>query len=284
MPANRIIVSSRAMHARIMAARKDDQIIGFVPTLGNLHEGHARLMRALRPQCDLLITSIFVNPTQFAEHEDLDTYPRSDKQDLRLCWQEQNDLIFRPAAHDIYVGGQKPLTLINVPTMTLLHCGGTRPHFFPAVLTIVNLLFNIVLPHKAAFGKKDFQQLRLVQIMTKELHLPVEIVPVDTGRAADGLALSSRNQYLTAAERKIAPKLYATLLDLSRRGDTDYRALEEEGMRRLHAHGFKPEYVHVCRADNLQPAQSRVKNAVILAAAWLGRARLIDNVPLATAA
>ena len=267
-----------------MAGRKAGKVIGFVPTLGNLHEGHARLMRALRPQCDLLVTSIFVNPTQFAEHEDLDTYPRSEEQDLLLCWREQNDLVFQPDARAIYVGGRKPLTLINIPAMTLLHCGGTRPHFFPAVLTIVNLLFNIVLPHKTAFGKKDFQQLRLTQIMTKELHLPVEVVPVDTGRAADGLALSSRNQYLTTSERKIAPKLYATLVELSKRGTTAYRALEQEGMRRLEKHGFKPEYVHVCRADDLLPAQPQDQNVVILAAAWLGKARLIDNVPLGSMA
>ena len=293
MHPDNIITRPQEMRQRSLEARKLGKSIGFVPTLGNLHEGHAKLMRALRPECDILVSSIFINPTQFAEHEDLDTYPRSTVEDLNLCRVEKNDLVFLPKAEDIYAGGKKPLTLIDIPSMTGLLCGGTRPHFFPAVITIVNLLFNILLPHKAAFGKKDFQQLRLIRIMTKELHLPTQIVAVDTGRAPDGLALSSRNRYLTAAERRIAPRLYGTLKDLSKdlnkdpgkdlssQKQNDYRELEQDGMRRLRQHGFKPEYVQVCRTEDLLPAVGPADKPVILAAAWLGKARLIDNVPMA---
>ena len=244
-------------------------------------------MRALRGKCDLLVVSIFINPIQFAANEDYENYPRTEKEDLRICADEGADIVFVPQAEDIYITGNQPLTRVDISSMTGLHCGVSRPPHFIGVLTIVSLLFNIVKPHLAAFGKKDFQQLRLVEIMVRELHIPVELVAVETGRTSNGLALSSRNRYLTVRERKIAPEFYATLCELRRRiekGERDYRRMEMEGAHRLNDAGMRVDYVHICRCEDLLPAQgkedARDENLVILGAVYLGEARLIDNVLL----
>ena len=276
-----IIRSPQEMSALADKLRREGKSIGFVPTLGNLHEGHSKLMHNIRSCCDVLVVSIFVNPTQFAEGEDLDAYPRTEEQDLQICTTAGAKAVFIPRAEDIYVTGKHPLTQVNISTMTGLHCGVSRPPHFIGVLTIVALLFNLVKPHHAAFGKKDFQQLRLVQIMVKELHFPVNIIAVDTGRADDGLALSSRNRYLTKQQRAIAPQFYATLQQLAgeiQGGNKDYQQLEEQALTRLQKIGFRPDYIHICRQSDLQPASPDDKQPVILGAAYLGKARLIDNI------
>ena len=263
------------------AANRQGKTIGFVPTLGNLHRGHRYLMQSLRGKCDLLVVSVFVNLAQFAANEDYTSYPSTEEEDKRICAMEKVDLIFIPKAEDIYISGALPLTRVDIPTMTGLHCGVSRPPHFSGVLTIVNLFFNIVKPHLAAFGKKDFQQLRLVEIMVQELHIPVELVAVDTGREESGLALSSRNRYLTEEEHKRAPRLYVVLCELEKaikEGERNYRLLEEEGTRLLTAAAAKVDYVHISRCSDLQPAEEKDKDIVILAAVYLGKARLIDNV------
>ena len=263
--------------------RKRGESIGFVPTLGNLHKGHRYLMQALRGECDRLVVSIFINPTQFAADEDYKTYPRTEQEDLQICEEEKVDLVFIPRAEDIYLRGTNPLTQVDIPSMTGLHCGVSRPPHFIGVLTVVNLLFNLVKPHSAAFGKKDFQQLHLVKLMVQELHIPVEIVSVETGRTDDGLALSSRNRYLTSQERDIAPQFYATLCMIAekiKQGARDYRLLELEGTTHLDKKGMKVDYIHISRCEDLLPAHKNDKDIIILGAIYLGKSRLIDNVPL----
>ena len=275
----KVIRSPAAMFQWSEEVRRQNKTIGFVPTLGNLHRGHGYLMRALRDRCDLLVVSIFINPTQFAANEDYANYPRTEEEDKRICAAEKVDLIFIPAAEDIYV--KLPLTKIDVPTMTGLHCGMSRPSHFSGVLMIVNLFLNIVVPHWMALGKKDFQQLRVIEIMVQELHIPVELVAVDTGRERDGLALSSRNRYLTQDQRPRAPQLYAVLSQLKsaiEKGERNYRLLEEQASHLLGAAKMKVDYVHISRSDDLQPAEKVDKELVILAAVYLGKARLIDNV------
>ncbi len=275
----KVIRSPSAMFQWSEEVRRQNKTIGFVPTLGNLHLGHGYLMRALRDRCDLLVVSIFINPTQFAANEDYANYPRTEEEDKRICAAEKVDLIFIPAAEDIYV--KPPLTKIDIPTMTGLHCGMSRPSHFSGVLMIVNLFLNIVVPHWMALGKKDFQQLRVIEIMVQELHIPVELVAVDTGREKDGLALSSRNRYLTQDQRPRAPQLYAVLSQLKsaiEKGERNYRLLEEQASHLLGAAKMKVDYVHISRSDDLQPAEKMDKELVILAAVYLGNARLIDNV------
>lgn len=276
-----VIRSPAAMREWSEEARRQNKTIGFVPTLGNLHEGHSYLMRALRNKCDLLVVSIFINPTQFAADEDYANYPRTEKEDRSICAAERVDVVFIPAAEEIYITGNHPLTRVDIPTMTGLHCGVSRPSHFSGVLTVVNLFLNIVKPHLTAFGKKDFQQLRLVEIMIRELHIPVELIAVETGREENGLALSSRNRYLTQQEHSRAPALYAALSELKKaiyEGERDYRLLEERGSHLLRAARMKVDYVHISRCNDLQPAERADKEIVILAAVYLGRARLIDNI------
>lgn len=281
----RIIHSPQEMLRVVDELRQNNKTIGFVPTLGNLHEGHAKLIKEVNANSQVSVVSIFVNPVQFSESEDLDAYPHSEEQDIELCRKEQVDLVFLPSATEIYAASHHPLTQVNIPSMSGLHCGISRPSHFMGVLTIVALLFNLVKPHCAAFGKKDFQQLRLIQIMTEELHFPIKILPVDTGRADDGLALSSRNIYLTAKERELAPQFYKQLQKIATRitsGSIDYRALEKEAMNELQKLGFKPDYVNLAKQSDLQPASPQDKDLVILGAVYLGKARLIDNLDLRT--
>ncbi len=281
----RIIHSPQEMLSAVDELRRDGKTIGFVPTLGNMHQGHAKLIQEVNAKSQVSIVSIFVNPVQFSANEDLEDYPHSEKKDIELCKQEQVDIVFLPSASDIYAGGQHPLTQVNIPSMSGLHCGVSRPTHFMGVLTIVALLFNLVKPHCAAFGKKDFQQLRLIQTMAEELHFPIKILAVDTGRAADGLALSSRNMYLTKEERQLAPQFYKQLQSIAKKASDssiDYRVLEEEAKSNLTELGFKPDYVNIVLQSNLQPATPQDKDLVILGAVYLGKARLIDNLELAS--
>ena len=263
--------------------RRDGKRIGFVPTLGNLHQGHAKLIETIKDRCDVVVVSIFVNPVQFGASEDLANYPRSEEEDLIICKEQGAGIVFLPQAEDIYAEGKHPRTQVNIPTISPLHCGISRPNHFMGVLTIVSLLFNLVKPACSTFGKKDFQQLRMIEIMTKELHFPVEIIPVDTGRAEDGLALSSRNRYLTPEERVLAPRFYKCLCSVAdkiRAGGKDFRVLEQNAVAQLAEEGFKNDYVHIALQDNLREANAGDKGVVVLGAVYLGKARLIDNVIL----
>ncbi len=255
--------------------------VALVPTMGNLHEGHLTLVRHAREVADAVVVSIFVNPLQFDRKEDLEAYPRTPEEDKALLAAEDVDLVFTPAVEAIYPLSMDVHTRVEVPGLSDIFCGASRPGHFVGVATIVCKLFNMVQPHCALFGKKDFQQLLIIRRMVEDLAMPVEIIGVDTVREADGLAMSSRNNYLDEAQRARAPALYAALrrtADALREGRKDFALLEEEATRMIAGAGLKPDYLGIRRvADLAEPGQDDT-SLVILGAAYLGLARLIDNL------
>ncbi len=263
--------------------RRRDSRIAFVPTMGNLHEGHRRLMRVAREHGDVVVASIYVNPLQFGANEDLASYPRTPEDDIAALHEERVDLLFMPSDADMVPRGQDQMTRVEVPGLSDVLCGASRPGHFRGVTTVVNRLFNLVRPAVAVFGKKDYQQLFLIRRMVEDLGMPVSIVGVDTVRDADGLALSSRNGYLNPSERETAPQLHAMLRELADqiRGPGGYRpAMLAPAAERLRQTGFRPDYLSVRRTSDLAEAGSADREFVILAAAWLGRTRLIDNLEM----
>ena len=254
--------------------------VGFVPTMGNLHEGHLQLVRRARALCDRVVVSVFVNPTQFGPSEDFARYPRTLEQDAARLRQADADLLFAPAVDAVYPRGTEALTRVSVPVVTQPLEGEFRPGHFDGVAGVVAILLNLVQPDVAVFGQKDYQQLLVVRRMVADLHLPVEIVGEPTQREPDGLALSSRNQYLNAEERSIAPGLHRCLVAVGERlrnGERDFAQLEAEAVKLLKNQGFKPQYLRICAADLSAPAVTGVE-WVVLVAAYLGATRLIDNL------
>lgn len=267
----------RAYHAQHRAGKR----IAFVPTMGNLHAGHLKLVQVARQYADAVVASIYVNPLQFGPKEDFSAYPRTPDDDRKALEAEMTDLLFMPSDAEMYPRGREAQTIVEVPGVSDILCGAFRPGHFRGVTTAVNRLFNLVQPDVAVFGKKDYQQLLLIRLMVADLGLPIEIVDVDTVREADGLAMSSRNNYLSPDERKQAPRLYAALCRLRERLIKEGKisaALEADAARDLEAAGFRPEYVSIRRAADLGEPGARDRTLVILAAARLGRTRLIDNV------
>ena len=261
--------------------RREGQRVAFVPTMGNLHAGHGHLVREAGKRADRVVVSIFVNPLQFGPKEDFDRYPRTPQEDAALLESLDVDLLFTPSVADMYPRGRDSSTLVDVPDLSGILCGEFRPGHFVGVATVVAMLLNLVQADCALFGEKDFQQLTIIRRMAEDLLMPTEIIGVPTIREADGLAMSSRNRYLTATERVIAPHLYATL-SVARAavlsGRTDYDAIEAQGRTILMSHGFRPDYFSIRDALTLQVPGSGTVDRVILVAAWLGRARLLDNV------
>lgn len=248
--------------------------------MGNLHRGHLELVRRAREAADKTVASIFVNPLQFGAGEDFDKYPRTLAQDQAGLEQTHCDLLFAPGAREIYPRGMNGLTQISVPEISSILCGLFRPGHFEGVATVVNILFNLVQPDVALFGEKDWQQLQVVRRMVADLHSPIEIIGVPTLREADGLAMSSRNQYLNVAERQLAPALYQTLQQVAERlkqGDRDCAQIQADAMRELERQGFRPQYVEV-RTIELGVPAADAQEWVVLAAAYLGSTRLIDNI------
>lgn len=259
--------------------RKDKGFIGFVPTMGNLHEGHLALVKEAKKLVDHVVVSIFVNPIQFGAGEDFEAYPRTLDADMEKLVEAGVSVVFAPEVKELY---PTPQTVFIEPS-AIQHelCGASRTGHFKGAATVVNKLFNIVQPNIACFGKKDYQQLFIIKEMVTNFNMPVQIVAVNTGRAKDGLALSSRNGYLTEAERLQAPELYKLLNELKQAitsGNKDYTALAEQAKQQLNKQGWQAEYIEVRNANTLQPAQAEDKNLVILAAAKLGKPRLIDNI------
>ncbi len=255
--------------------------VAFVPTMGNLHAGHMSLVARARELADRVVVSIFVNPLQFSAGEDLSTYPRTPAEDATLLEAAGVELLFLPEEAEIYPHGRDGVTFVEVPGISDLLCGASRPGHFRGVATVVAKLFNIVQPDVACFGEKDFQQLAVLRRMVVELDMPVEMVGVPTLRDPDGLAMSSRNGYLNPAERAIAPALYQTLQEMAQRlrdGESDYSLLQREGAAMLEKAGLRPDYLEIRHPDDLLPPRGGEASMVILAAAWLGRARLIDNL------
>jgi len=261
--------------------RESGSRIGFVPTMGNLHEGHLRLVRRARSLCDRVVVSIFVNPMQFGPGEDFDTYPRTLEADKAQLEQARADLLFAPAVDLIYPSGLNETTQVQVPGVGEGLEADSRPGFFVGVATVVARLFNLVQADIAVFGEKDYQQLAVIRRMVKDLCWPMDIEAVATVREADGLAMSSRNRYLSAGQRERAAVLYQTLCQVAegvRGRQQAFAELEAQAIQRLEKAGFVPDYVSIRDTATLQPIETDNSGAVVLAAARLGRARLIDNV------
>jgi len=262
--------------------RKAGKTIAFVPTMGYLHEGHLSLMREGRSRCDIVVTSIFVNPTQFGPNEDLDKYPRDFEGDEAKCRSEGVDAIYYPSAKEMYPEGYQ--TYVTVEEVGKGLCGATRPTHFRGVATVCAKLFNAVKPHVAIFGQKDYQQYQLIRRMVKDLDMDLEIVGMPTFREADGLAMSSRNKYLSPEERKRAPALYHSLKEASRAyiaGEKDPRKLETMVRKELKtAEPCEIDYVEARDAERMTPISKIKRPAVIAIAVKIGATRLIDNIAL----
>ncbi|MCL2912516.1 pantoate--beta-alanine ligase [Shewanella corallii] len=268
------------IRAQIKTWRQRGETIAFVPTMGNLHQGHITLVKEAVQRADHVVASIFVNPMQFGQGEDLDAYPRTLIEDQKALTGAGCELLFTPTPDIMYPKGLAEQTFVEVPEISDQLCGETRPGHFRGVATVVCKLFNLVQPDIALFGKKDFQQLLVIRTMVEDLSMPIEIIGVDTVREASGLAMSSRNGYLTAEEKAIAPALKRTLDKLAadvQAGDTPETATQK-ALQQLDLAGLKPDYISVRNALNLAQPRSQDKQLVILAAAYLGKARLIDNL------
>lgn len=277
----KMLDSIDSLRAEIASWRQAGERIAFVPTMGNLHQGHLRLVEVAKQQADRVIVSIFVNPMQFGANEDLANYPRTLTEDCDALRQLKTDAVFTPTPDIIYPRGLAQQTFVEVPELGDHHCGASRPGHFRGVATIVCKLFNLVQPDIACFGQKDYQQLAIIRQMVEDLSFPIEIIGVPTERAADGLALSSRNGYLTVEQRAIAPTLQEVLQQVCQQikcSETDFRQLENEAKAQLSAAGFRPDYLNISDRETLQPADSRQQPLVIVAAAWLGNTKLLDNL------
>ncbi len=275
---------------------RDEESVAFVPTMGNLHEGHLDLVRVAREHGRCVVVSIFVNPLQFGVNEDFSKYPRTLEQDCKLLEQCGVDVVFAPSEQDLYTQPQQ--VMVDPPAIANELCGAFRSGHFRGVATVVLKLFNIVQPQVAVFGKKDYQQLHIVRQIVAQLNLPIEIIGSETVRAADGLALSSRNQYLNPTERTEAAFLCRTLANMGKamrdqaalnqaklnqaklNNLRDFSSLEQEARDTLNARGWKVEYIAIRCSSTLLPLTAGDKDVVILAAAWLGKTRLIDNLEM----
>ncbi|MGB1197609.1 MAG: pantoate--beta-alanine ligase [Thalassotalea sp.] len=254
--------------------------VAFVPTMGNLHAGHIALVTEAHRHADKVVASIFVNPMQFGVNEDIDSYPRTMENDQAQLVAASTDLLFTPTPAIIYPKGLDKQSYIDVPNVSEGYCGESRPGHFRGVATVVCKLFNIVQPDVACFGLKDYQQVQVIQTMVEDLSMPVTIIPVATIREASGLALSSRNGYLTDEEKKAAPALSQNIQWLAEKiqSDTDFIGLAKQAASFINNAGLKTDYIHICHARTLQPASEDDSELVILAAAYCGKARLIDNL------
>ncbi|HIF50100.1 MAG TPA: pantoate--beta-alanine ligase [Thiotrichaceae bacterium] len=273
------IRSIRSLREQLVSVRRSGKKIALVPTMGNLHEGHLSLVKQVQKCADYVVVSIFVNPTQFVEGEDFGNYPRTLESDLIKLENLNVDLVFMPDGNEIYPEGNNVIAEVTVSELESIYCGEFRPGHFKGVATVVTKLFNIVQPDLAIFGKKDYQQLLVIRSLVENLNLPIEIMGSATMREEDGLAMSSRNQYLTESERQQAPILYKCISEMAsaiKNGESDYEKLEKAAVSSLKKAGFKPEYLSICDSETLKVAKNQ--KIVIIAAAWLGKARLIDNI------
>ncbi|AWQ49613.1 pantoate--beta-alanine ligase [Serratia marcescens] len=275
-----IIETLPMLRQQIRRWRQEGKRIALVPTMGNLHDGHMTLVDEARARADVVVVSIFVNPMQFDRPDDLARYPRTLQEDSEKLTRRGVDLVFAPAPAAVYPQGLEQQTYVDVPGISSILEGASRPGHFRGVSTIVSKLFNLVQPDLACFGEKDYQQLALIRKMVADMGYDIDIVGVPTVRAKDGLALSSRNGYLTAEERKIAPQLSKIMNALAQQlanGERHVEALLEQTAEQLRAAGFTPDELFIRDADSLQPLTVDSQRAVVLMAAWLGKARLIDN-------
>lgn len=275
-----VVNNPAALREQIGQWHREGRAIAFVPTMGNLHQGHLTLVEEARRHGDKVVVSIFVNPLQFDKAEDLANYPRTQEQDCAALEAAGVDLVFTPTPEIMYPQGLASQTFVEVPGISSLLEGALRPGHFRGVSTVVTKLFNLVQPNVACFGEKDYQQLALIRKMVADMAMPIEIVGVPTVRAEDGLALSSRNGYLTAAERAIAPELARTMNWIAGQieaGNSHLPSLVAQASQRLDNAGFRTDAIDIVDADTLESASAESQRLVILMAAYLGKARLIDN-------
>lgn len=276
-----IIETLPLLRQQILRLRMEGKRVALVPTMGNLHDAyHMKLVDEAKARADVVVVSIFVNPMQFDRPEDLARYPRTLQEDCEKLNKRKVDLVFAPSVKEIYPNGTETHTYVDVPGLSTMLEGASRPGHFRGVSTIVSKLFNLVQPDIACFGEKDFQQLALIRKMVADMGFDIEIVGVPIMRAKDGLALSSRNGYLTAEQRKIAPGLYkvlSSIADKLQAGERDLDEIITIAGQELNEKGFRADDIQIRDADTLLEVSETSKRAVILVAAWLGDARLIDN-------
>ncbi|WP_405078024.1 pantoate--beta-alanine ligase [Pectobacterium versatile] len=275
-----IIETPLLLRREIRRWRQEGKRIALVPTMGNLHDGHMTLVDEARARADIVIVSVFVNPMQFERPDDLARYPRTLQEDCEKLNRRGADLVFAPSPDVIYPNGLESQTFVDVPGLSSLLEGASRPGHFRGVATIVSKLFNLVQPDVACFGEKDYQQLALIRQLVRDMGYDIDIIGVPIVRAKDGLALSSRNGYLSAEERQRAPHVYQVMMDMATQldnGDRQIDTLLEQAEDKLREAGFTPDELFIRDADTLQPLSAASTRAVILMAAWLGKARLIDN-------
>jgi pantoate--beta-alanine ligase len=275
------VTTIAAVRERVQAWRRAGLRVAFVPTMGNLHAGHVSLIEAARRHGERFIASIFVNPMQFGPNEDFAHYPRTPREDERMLAAAGCSVMFMPDVAEIYPNGSERATRVEVPGVSRILEGEFRPGHMEGVSTVVAKLFHIVEPDVAVFGEKDFQQLTVIRRMVADLCMPVKIIGAPTVRDRDGLAMSSRNQYLSSEERALAPSIYQALEAAAQRlraGDVDFASIERAGFQALEQAGFRPDYFSVRNASDLCPPTASARELVILTAARIGKARLIDNV------
>lgn len=267
-------------------SRKTGKSIGFVPTMGNLHQGHLSLVEKAKEVAAVVVVSIFVNPTQFGPNEDFDSYPRTFEADCEKLDSQAVDIVFAPSVDEVYPGytsnkAKPSLTKVHVEQLGQQHCGASRPGHFDGVTTIVSKLFNMVRPDIAVFGQKDFQQITIIRRMVQDLNIPVKIISAPILREESGLAMSSRNGYLSTSEKEQAAAVYRTLVWSKRQLEEhklSFDEVEQSAVKQLSEHSFRVDYFNISNADTLQVAETTHKNLVILVAAYLGKVRLIDNI------
>ncbi|WP_122460929.1 pantoate--beta-alanine ligase [Pseudomonas viridiflava] len=271
------------LRAAVANARREGKRIGLTPTMGNLHSGHAALVTRATQCADFVVATIFVNPLQFGANEDLATYPRTLAADQERLQEAGCDLLFTPTVEEMYPNGMGVQTLVSVPLVSEGLCGASRPGHFDGVATVVSKLFNMVQPDVAVFGEKDFQQLAVIRAMVRDLNMPIQIIGEPTVRADDGLALSSRNGYLNEEQRAAAPALYRVLRQIGEAitaGEQDFDGLLQRNGQQLEAAGFRIDYLEIREAAGLRPATVQDRDLVVIAAAFMGKTRLIDNLHL----
>jgi pantoate--beta-alanine ligase len=276
-----IIETIPLLRREIRRWRQEGKRIALVPTMGNLHQGHLTLVEEAKARADVVVVSVFVNPMQFDRPDDLARYPRTLQEDCEKLTRLGVDLVFAPSEKEVYPKGLEQQTYVDVPSLSTMLEGASRPGHFRGVSTIVSKLFNLIQPDIACFGEKDFQQLALIRKMVSDLNFDIDIVGVPIVRGPDGLALSSRNGYLTADERRLAPRLYNIMSHLATQlenGERNIDELLEQATSRLREAGLQPDELFVRDADTLLDVNIDTKTAVILISAWLGKARLIDNM------
>jgi len=279
----KIYQDPNAIQSELIALKKSGKRIGLIPTMGNLHQGHLSLFKIAQQHCDVMVGSIFVNPMQFAANEDLDKYPRTLTEDIKKLESINVDYLFTPTNEIIYPIGTKINTSVEVNRLSKRLCGESRPEHFRGVTTVVNILFNILQPDVVIFGKKDYQQYLILSAMVKDLFMPIQIIGGEIIREGNGLAMSSRNKFLTPEEKDKASALRKIILEVAEKiksGNRNYKLIRENTIKKLNQKEFNLDYFEICNTKDLERATQADKQILIACAAWMGQPRLLDNIEI----